>query len=71
MLARAKSNIGPGGGGFGYSVEQIDLGLNCTVEPVDGAKATIDFAGKLRLMGAQRANNTPENTKIGRYLVNN
>lgn len=41
MLARAKSNIGPGGGGFGYSVEQIDLGLNCTVEPVDGAKATI------------------------------
>ncbi|HMN35860.1 MAG TPA: hypothetical protein PKE36_10755 [Chiayiivirga sp.] len=26
MLARAKSNIGPDGGGFGYSVEQIDLG---------------------------------------------
>lgn len=26
MLARAKSNIGPDGGGFGYAVEQIDLG---------------------------------------------
>lgn len=26
MLARAKSNIGPDGGGFGYAVEQVDLG---------------------------------------------
>lgn len=26
MLARAKSNIGPDGGGFGYAVEQLDLG---------------------------------------------
>ncbi len=26
MLARAKSNIDPDGGGFGYAVEQIDLG---------------------------------------------
>jgi hypothetical protein len=36
---------------------------------VDGAAEIDAFAGKLRLMGAKRAKESPKNTKNGQYSV--
>ncbi|SFN53857.1 AAA family ATPase [Dokdonella immobilis] len=50
MLARAKSNIGPDGGGFGYDLEQVDIGQGMQASMVRWG-ATLDGSAR-ELLGA-------------------
>lgn len=62
MLARAKSNIGPDGGGFGYGVEQADIGNGLHASRIVWGDALEGSARDL-LSQAEAQDEDPEGTR--------